>query len=376
MTSGGVQTAWLRRLHLALTPSSHQTYTALDLFCGAGGFSLGFAASGFRVQGIDRDAGAVATYSANVGQARRLDLSCNVSLPRADVLIAGPPCQPWSRAGKQLGEMDSRDGFSAVARAVHVVDPTVVVVENVPDISRDDRRTRLDDFLADLAAHGYTVREAVLNAAHHGVPQNRRRCFVMAVRGGVEIEMPSPCGTQIVVRDAIPETCQIAQNDARFLSPDMDRYIARYENASGCRVPRDLHLDRPARTLTVRNLGGATSDMMRLSLPCGRRRMLTVREAARLQSFPDWFDFAGSRQSQFAQIGNAVPPLLGLAIAKLVRQTLAALAATRSSRSRHTDLRPLGRRWETGSPSPPSGTEPASGGSTPAQSLTASEPRL
>ena len=325
MISPNGQASWLHRLHLALTPSGQQTYSTLDLFCGAGGFSLGFAASGFRVQGIDRDTDAAATFSANIGQARCLDLSRDPSLPRADVLIAGPPCQPWSRAGKQLGELDSRDGFSAIAHALQVVDPRVVVVENVPDISRDGRRSRLDDFLADLATSGYAVSEAILNAAHYGVPQSRRRFFVMAVRAGTAIEMPGRCGPQIAVREAIPETCQFAPEDARFLSPDMDCYIARYEKASGCRVPRDLHLDRPARTLTVRNLAGATSDMMRLALPCGRRRMLTVREAARLQSFPDWFRFAGSRQSQFSQIGNAVPPLLGLAVANQVRQALRAL---------------------------------------------------
>ena len=327
MTSPIVQTSWLRRMHLALTPSAQKTYSALDLFCGAGGFSLGFAVSGFRVQGIDRDTDAIATFSTNVGPAACLDLSLEVSLPTVDVLIAGPPCQPWSRAGKQLGRSDPRDGFLAIAHAIRIVNPKVVVVENVPDISRDDRRARLDDFLEDLVAYGYAVKEAILNAAHYGVPQNRRRFFVMAVRGEATIEIPGGWDSQVAVGDAIPETCKLAQEDARFLSPDMDSYIARYEKASGCRVPRDLHLDRPARTLTVRNLGGATSDMIRLSLPCGRRRMLTVREAARLQSFPDWFRFIGSRQSQFSQIGNAVPPLLGLAIAKQVSSMLAGLQA-------------------------------------------------
>ena len=120
MTHQNGQSVWLRRLHFALTPSAQQTLSALDLFCGAGGFSLGFARLGFRVQGIDRDSDAVATFSANIGQATCMDLSRDVSLPRADVLIAGPPCQPWSRAGKQLGELDSRDGFSVIAHAVQV----------------------------------------------------------------------------------------------------------------------------------------------------------------------------------------------------------------------------------------------------------------
>jgi DNA (cytosine-5)-methyltransferase 1 len=108
----------------------------------------------------------------------------------------------------------------------------------------------------------------------------------------------------------------------------MDRYIAAYEKKSQCVRPRDLHLDRPARTLTCRNLAGATSDMQRLRLADGRRRRLGVREAARLQSFPDWFEFAGSERSAFYQIGNAVPPLLAYRLGKAVRAYLEGLGTS------------------------------------------------
>jgi DNA (cytosine-5)-methyltransferase 1 len=104
----------------------------------------------------------------------------------------------------------------------------------------------------------------------------------------------------------------------------MDAYVAKYEAASKCRRPRDLNLDHPSRTLTCRNLSGATGDMMRIRLEDGRRRRLDVREAARLQAFPDWFKFKGTTASQFRQIGNAVPPLLSLALAKQARLYLAA----------------------------------------------------
>lgn len=323
-TEAAQDPAWLNIMHRLLAPSCRPRYSVVDLFCGAGGLSLGFVASGFRAYGIDYNSDAVDTFGANVGSAQCLKLNDDTVLPRAEVVVAGPPCQPWSRAGKRRGVLDAREGLSLVTRAIEKAEPVVAVVENVADMSRGDGRRRLDRLVQELSRFGYSVRVSVLNAADFGVPQNRRRTFVIAVRGDQPIELPSTWDRRYSARDAIGESCHRITSCSRFLSKEMDQYIARYEKASGCRTPRDLHLEKPARTLTVRNLSGATGDMMRLSLPNGRRRMLTVREAARLQSFPDWFRFFGSRSSQLTQIGNAVPPLLGLAIAKQVRQRLMA----------------------------------------------------
>ena len=189
-------------------------------------------------------------------------------------------------------------------------------------MARSGGRQHLDDFKTQLAGFGYAVTEHLLNAADYGVPQNRRRIFVTALLGDEPLDPPQPWPQAVTARDAIPGTCRREVAGARLLSDGMSAYIERYERASGCRTPRDLHLDRPARTLTVRNLSGATGDMMRLRLPDGQRRMLTVREAARLQSFPDWFRFCGSDRSRLEQIGNAVPPLLALAVASSVRDRL------------------------------------------------------
>ena len=320
--------AWPQRLTALLTPSAALEVSALDLFCGAGGLSLGFATAGFEVSGIDNCADAVATYSENLGSAECKHIDASAALPRADVLIAGPPCQPWSRAGKRLGKEDLRDGLAATIAAVKAVEPRAVVIENVPAIARGNGRPRLDQLISSLEDLGYAIKEGVLNAADFGVPQNRRRVFILAFRGNLPIEMPKPWASEFCAEDAIADTCNLTPEDSRFLSAGMDAYIARYEQASGCRVPRDLHLSRPARTLTARNLAGATGDMMRLRLRDGRRRMLTLREAARLQSFPDWFQFYGSQGSRFSQIGNAVPPLLALAVARQVRDRLAKTGET------------------------------------------------
>ncbi|WP_419915908.1 DNA cytosine methyltransferase [Candidatus Poriferisodalis sp.] len=291
----------------------------LDLYCGAGGLSLGFWASGFDVVGIDENLDSVRTFELNLGEARRETLDEESTLPAADVVIAGPPCQPWSRAGKRLGATDKRDGLRVVSRAVDCLRPSAAVIENVPDLARKGRRGHLDDFKSELTEIGYNVQEHVLNAADFGVPQNRRRVFVVATTGDLRADLLAETKETVTVLDAIPESCKQHAPGARLLSDGMSAYIERYEKASKCRTPRDLHLDRPARTLTVRNLSGATGDMIRLKLPDGDRRMLTAREAARIQSFPDWFRFVGSDRSQLAQIGNAVPPLLALAVAQSIR---------------------------------------------------------
>lgn len=118
------------------------------------------------------------------------------------------------------------------------------------------------------------------------------------------------------------DLAKIMPPNPKFLTASMDTYVAKYEKASKCIRPRDLHFDRPSRTVTCRNLNGATGDMMRIRLDDGRRRRITVREGARLQSFPDGFDFAGAEGSQFNQVGNAVPPLLAKAVARSVIEYL------------------------------------------------------
>ena len=114
---------WVQKMNAVLRRDTALGLKALDLFCGAGGLSLGFWACGFDVMGIDRSADALKTYARNLGKADCDELGDKTALPRADVVIAGPPCQPWSRAGKRLGEQDERDGLAIVTRAVGEIRP-------------------------------------------------------------------------------------------------------------------------------------------------------------------------------------------------------------------------------------------------------------
>jgi len=160
----------------------------------------------------------------------------------------------------------------------------------------------------------------LLNAVNFGVTQNRQRLIVVGHKG--QFSFPKVVESKISVGEALGELAILAPPESKFLTPSMDEYVAKYEKASFCKHPRDLHLDKPARTLTCRNLAGATGDMQRIKLPDGRRRRLLLREAARLQSFPDWFDLVGSETSCFNQVGNAVAPLFSFYLAGMVRSYL------------------------------------------------------
>ncbi|MGG1945730.1 DNA cytosine methyltransferase [Trinickia sp. NRRL B-1857] len=304
------------QLNEMLRPAATDTATALDLFAGCGGLALGFEAAGIRTIGFEHDADCCATYRQNLrGECHEVFLTPEYRFPKAEIVIGGPPCQPFSVGGNQHGLQDSRDGFPVFISAVEQLRPKLWMFENVRGLMYRNR-WYLDQVIERLESLGYVVDARLLKASHYGVPQNRERLIVFGHDG--DFNFPSELPYTVTAGDALGELARQTPADGKYLTPSMDAYIRKYEIASKCITPRDLHLDRPARTLTCRNLAGATGDMLRVKLPDGRRRRLTVREGARLQSFPDWFTFNGTETSQYNQVGNAVPPMLAFQLAQAV----------------------------------------------------------
>jgi DNA (cytosine-5)-methyltransferase 1 len=292
----------------------------LDLFAGCGGLALGFEARGFETLGFEMDPDASRTYESNLlGECRNVTLSPEYRFPKAQVVIGGPPCQPFSVGGLQKGIKDSRDGFPIFISAVRQANPEVWLFENVRGLMYRNK-WYLEQIISELEALGYEVSFELLNAVDYGVPQNRERVICVGYRK--PFAFPAKSTRRVTAGEALGDLARCAPTDGKYLTANMDAYVAKYEMASNCINPRDLHLDRPARTLTCRNLAGATGDMHRVRLPDGRRRRLSVREAARLQSFPDWYQFQGGEGSQFKQVGNAVAPLFAYALADSIMSHL------------------------------------------------------
>ena len=312
--------SYVEKINYTLNNAFSRTPLVVDLFAGCGGLSVGFEAQGFETHGFEMDADSCATYRKNLrGKFTQIVLTPDTELPATKVLIGGPPCQPFSVGGNQKGLQDSRDGFPIFISAVKRLCPEIWLFENVRGLLYKNK-WYLDEIVQALQDLGYIVEWKLLNAVDFGVPQNRERLIVVGHKGN--FRFTTVLERKITAGEALGELAFLAPPESKFLTPSMDEYVAKYEKASFCKRPRDLHLDKPARTLTCRNLAGATGDMQRIKLPDGRRRRLFLREAARLQSFPDWFEFVGTQTSCFNQIGNAVPPLFAFHLAKSVKDYL------------------------------------------------------
>jgi DNA (cytosine-5)-methyltransferase 1 len=312
---------YINKINEILNPSTNNQYKVLDLFSGCGGLSLGFESMGFETIGYEMEQAAVETYNKNLnGQCIIEKITLNTKYQNSvDIIIGGPPCQPFSVGGEQKGVNDERNGFPMFIKAIKQLKPRLWLFENVRGMLYSNK-FYLEEVISELEQENYIIDYQLLNAVNFGVPQNRERLFVVGHHGG--FNFPKLESHQVTVQEAIGDLIDTIQDENKILTSSMDTYIAKYEKASKCINPRDLYLHKPARTLTCRNIAAPTGDMQRVKLKDGRRRRISIKEAARLQSFPDWFEFIGTEAQQFYQIGNAVPPLLARHLANSVKNYL------------------------------------------------------
>jgi DNA (cytosine-5)-methyltransferase 1 len=332
----------------------------IDCFGGAGGLSLGLAHAGLEpVAAFDFDADAVATYAKNLGghvlhrdvhdlTGRELLGLANLDVGECDVLAGGPPCQGFSRQRRGDDDDDRNDLVLEFRRLVAEIRPRWFVMENVAALAGRRGRPTLDAFVRAVGQDGYACARGVFDAAHFGVPQHRKRLIVVG-RLGAEPVLPQPthdAPTWLTVRDAIADLpCPFLdpRGAAQFLNHDRDnisdlnrqRIATVPEGGGRADIPLELRLpchqvsvetaghravygrlwwDRPAATITTKCNSFTRGRFAHPNLD----RNITMREAARLQGFPDDFGFEGGKVPVAHQIGNAVPPPLAEAIGRAI----------------------------------------------------------
>lgn len=305
-----------------------QQHTVVSMFSGCGGLDLGFQ-GGFSLFGQYYESHPFKIIWANdINEAacrtyrRNLDghvLCGNVwdlisSLPtRTDVLIGGFPCQDISVNGKGKGVNGSRSGlYRAMVEAIKRTSPKIFVAENVKGLLMRQNVSSLQSVIGDFQALGYKVTYNLYQAADYGVPQTRERVFIVGTLPGVRLFVPPTperCErTRITAGEALKDLEDLPED------PDINHIWSR-ANLSPDQGNRRLSVDRPGYTIRAECHGN-------IQYHYKLRRRISMREAARLQSFPDDFIFDAKLRETERQVGNAVPPVLAWHIARAVIRCL------------------------------------------------------
>ena len=244
--------SYIERLNKLLKPTSDAEILTLDLFAGCGGLALGFEAQSFITHAFEMNKDCCITYEKNLkGKCENTFLTQDTVYPDATVIIGGPPCQPFSVGGKQLGSIDIRNGMPIFIDAIKKVNPEIWMLENVRGLFYRNK-WYLQFILDEMKKLNYVVEQPILiKASDYQVPQNRERIIIVGHRG--KFEYPNPIQNKVTVEDALGDLLFQAPEDSKFLTPNMDKYVEKYEIASKCIRPRDLDPSKPSRTITCRN---------------------------------------------------------------------------------------------------------------------------
>ncbi len=343
-------------------------YNIIDLFCGCGGLSYGFESAGFKVLlGIDNDEKALETFEANHKGAKTIcgditeisyekDIQPLIGKKKIDVIIGGPPCQGMSLSGPRKFDDPRNRLYLSYIRLVAEINPKAFVIENVPGLVGLFGGRIKDSIIQKLSQLGYTIQYKLLTASEYGVPQNRRRVVFVGMQKG-EYEYPEPVeeiiSCKMALGDLPPIETGIGKDPANYVSEPQNSYQKKMREHSEVvhnhiaanhseRVRKIISLvpdggnykNLPDKYRESRNFNVAwtrfNSEKPAPTIDTGHRhhfhykynRVPTVRECARLQSFPDDFVFIGNKTQQFRQVGNAVPPIMAEAIALQLNKAL------------------------------------------------------
>lgn len=341
--------------------------TAIDLFAGVGGLSLGFQMAGFNiVLANEQDQSIADAYMRNkpetemlIGDITKIPMRETFSplSGKITAVIGGPPCQGFSQKGQRKSINDPRNYlFRSYFEVVKIVRPEFFVIENVPNLLTTENGVFKDEIIELFSEIGYRVSCGVLCAADFGVPQDRHRTIIIGTLQPAPISLPEPNGIHTTVWDAISDLSYLESGEGleiqeyryppqspyqEMLRTDSDllyNHIATKHSevtlkrlqmippeGDKCSLPEDqltksiysgtwcrMKKNGIARTITTRYDTPSSGEFTHPYLD----RAITTREAARIQSFPDTFHFYGTKSSKMKQVGNAVPPLLAKAVAE------------------------------------------------------------
>jgi DNA (cytosine-5)-methyltransferase 1 len=336
---------------------------AIDLFCGAGGLSYGFESAGFNILlGIDNDKMALTTFEHNhknsksiCGDIRKItysDIKKKIGTSAIDVIIGGPPCQGFSLSGPRNFDDPRNSLYLSYIRLVEEIKPKVFVIENVPGLVRLFGGIVKNNIIDRFTKMGYKVQYKILHSEDYGVPQKRRRVVFVGTLPKYSFNYPNKSNGVVTCKMALsdlpplPDNSFVGSEKQNYFTPPQNEYQKLMRKRSS-QVLNHIaaHHDKRVRDIIALvppggNYKDLPDDLKNSShfhvawtrfpadepaptIDTGHRhhfhyeynRVPTVRECARIQSFPDNFVFIGNKTQQFRQVGNAVPPLMAKAIA-------------------------------------------------------------
>lgn len=338
--------------------NNKHTYTFIDLFSGAGGLMRGFIDAGFSpLFSVEMWAPAIETHKLNYPhvpiweedirkiESNKLALYNNV----VDVIVGGPPCQGFSTIGKRLVKDPRNELVFEFIRCVDVIRPRMFLMENVRGLLSSDNGKTKKAIEEEFIKIGYSVLSKVICAADYGVPQIRNRVFFIGTRNDLDIQPKFPIATHTknsyttvgdAINDLIGKENEVPNHVPMKHNPTVTARISYIKEGEGIPkegLPEEVSLGSRSdyKNNRIKNFSHVYKRLSRFRpsttmvpghnafpLHPTENRSLTVREAARIQTFPDDVIFCGTRQNQCIQVGNAVPVLLAKRIAEQIKATL------------------------------------------------------